>query len=339
MARRNGNQRNAVIDIGKAVNFTGGLEFSGLTYTVVEKKKLEGKWLNEEVDLLHKITGLKGRISFDGMQMSGSLIKRTSAYIMQDNRLFPTITVNETLMFAADFRLGPIKMSEKKQRVEKLIEQLGLSVSGIGDEGTRGVSGGERGRVSIDVNVIHGPPLLFLDEPTSGLDSTSAHSVIEKVHDIARSCRTVILTIHQPSSRIQLLLDHLIILAREYLIDEIQGYDQSELGVEVLAQFARTGMKPPSLPNEEISVSEVDPTPAPPSSRRYRREVQGEQGKTGGRLALPTIANSGSEFDHSVRSPYNNSMSWSASYGEVLHQLRFTPSRQRTDRKTPNSMG
>ncbi|GLU20212.1 hypothetical protein SLE2022_364230 [Rubroshorea leprosula] len=57
MARRNGNQRDAVIDIGKAVNFTCGLEFSGLTYTVVEKKKLEGQWLNEEVDLLHKITG------------------------------------------------------------------------------------------------------------------------------------------------------------------------------------------------------------------------------------------------------------------------------------------
>ncbi|KAJ6906991.1 ABC transporter G family member 17-like [Populus alba x Populus x berolinensis] len=135
----------------------------------------------------------------------------------------------------------------------------------IGDEGTRGVSGGERRRVSIGVDIIHGPSLLFLDEPTSGLDSTSAHSVIEKVHHIARSGSIVILTIHQPSSRIQLLLDHLIILARgqlmyqgspkdvtlhlsrmgrklpkgensiEYLIDGIQEYDQSELGVEALA--------------------------------------------------------------------------------------------------------
>jgi ABC-type multidrug transport system ATPase subunit len=80
------------------------------------------------------------------------------------------------------------------------------------------VSGGERRRVSIGVDIIHGPSLLFLDEPTSGLDSTSANSVIEKVHHIARSGSTVILTIHQPSSRIQLLLDHLIILARGQLM-------------------------------------------------------------------------------------------------------------------------
>ena len=88
----------------------------------------------------------------------------------------------------------------------------------IGDAGSRGVSGGERRRVSIGVDIIHGPSLLFLDEPTSGLDSTSAYSVIEKVRDIARSGSTVILTIHQPSSRIQLLLDHMIVLARGQLM-------------------------------------------------------------------------------------------------------------------------
>lgn len=127
--------------------------------------------------------------------------------------------------------------------------------------------------MSIGVDIIHGPSLLFLDEPTSGLDSTSAHSVIEKVHDIARSGSTVILTIHQPSSRIQLLLDHLIIPGRrqvmfqgspkdvslhlgrmgfkvpkgensiEHLMDVIQEYDLSEHGVEALAVFARTGMQ------------------------------------------------------------------------------------------------
>lgn len=71
---------------------------------------------------------LKGRVSSDGKEVNPSLIKRTSAYIMQEDRLFPMLTVYETLMFAADFRLGSIPGSEKKQRVEKLIEQLGLSV-------------------------------------------------------------------------------------------------------------------------------------------------------------------------------------------------------------------
>lgn len=146
---------------GKPVDFTGGLEFSNLTYTVTKKKKIEGTWLKEEVDLLNKITGdapkgcitavmgpsgagkstlldglagriasgsLKGKVTLDGKETSPSLIKRTSAYIMQEDRLFPMLTVFETLMFAADFRLGLISWSDKKQRVENLIDQLGLTV-------------------------------------------------------------------------------------------------------------------------------------------------------------------------------------------------------------------
>ena len=84
----------------------------------------------------------------------------------------------------------------------------------IGDEGRRGVSGGERRRVSIGIDIIHKPSLLFLDEPTSGLDSTSAYSVVEKVKEIARGGSIVLMTIHQPSYRIQILLDRMTILAR-----------------------------------------------------------------------------------------------------------------------------
>lgn len=165
MARQgNGHRPDTVIEVVKPslTGFTGGLQFTGLTYTVTKKLKIEGKWGNREVDLLHRITGyapkgcvtavmgpsgagkstfldgvagriasgsLGGGVSLDGMEMNPSLIKRTSAYIMQEDRLFPMLTVYETLMFAADFRLGHLSTSEKRQRVEKLIEQLGLSVS------------------------------------------------------------------------------------------------------------------------------------------------------------------------------------------------------------------
>ncbi|WJZ91753.1 hypothetical protein VitviT2T_010798 [Vitis vinifera] len=394
MAYTKGHRRDAVmVSIGKPVSLTGGLEFSNLTYTVKKKEKIEGKWVSQEVDLLHMISGyapkgsitgvmgpsgagkstlldglagrissgsLKGGVSLDGMEISPSLIKRTSAYIMQEDLLFPMLTVYETLMFAADFRLGPLSWMDKKLRVEKLIEQLGLTSSRntyIGDEGARGVSGGERRRVSIGVDIIHGPSLLFLDEPTSGLDSSSAYSVIEKVHDIARAGSTVILTIHQPSSRILLLLDHLIVLAKgqlmfqgspkdvghhlrgmdrkvpkgenpvEYLIDVIQEYNQSEHGVEVLAAFVRTGLKPPPLSEEEVSMSTVPPTPTP-SHHHASPLVEGRR--------LPLQAGSqrsATDFDHSLRSPYNYSRSWSASHSGIVQTLRFTPSRQRTDRK------
>ncbi|XP_027075610.2 ABC transporter G family member STR2-like [Coffea arabica] len=396
-AANNGHRPDIAIEIGKPTHFTGGVEFSSLTYTIIKKKEEDGRWVTKEVDLLHKITGyapkgcitavmgpsgagkstlldglagriasgsLRGRISLDGMDTSPSLIKRTSAYIMQDDRLFPMLTVYETLMFAADFRLGPISRSEKRQRVEQLIEQLGLSTTRntyIGDEGTRGVSGGERRRVSIGVDIIHGPTLLFLDEPTSGLDSTSAHSVIEKVHDIARTGSTVILTIHQPSSRIQLLLDHLIILARgqlmyqgspkdvtlhlgrmgrkvpkgensiEYLIDVIQEYDQSELGVEALAAFTLTGMKPPSLSADGFSTSTVLPSPSPaPRSGQRANEMRDKSGKN---VRLQSGADD--KFDNSVRSPWNTSRSWTQS--GIMQALKFTPTRQHPDHRLPMS--
>ncbi|KAJ0973595.1 hypothetical protein J5N97_015560 [Dioscorea zingiberensis] len=392
-----GEHKDVVVEIGKPSSFTGGMEFSGLTYTVRKKQRLEGKWMSQEVDLLHRITGyapkgcvtavmgpsgagkstfldglagriasgsLKGRVSLDGAEMSPSIIKRTSAYIMQDDRLFPMLTVYETLMFAADFRLGSISTADKKLRVEKLMEQLGLTSSRntfIGDEGTRGVSGGERRRVSIGVDIIHGPSLLFLDEPTSGLDSSSAHSVIERVHHIARSGSTVILTIHQPSHRIQVLLDHLIILARgqlifigapkdvsshlgrmgrkvpkgensiEHLLDVIQEYDQSELGVAALADFCLTGLKPPRISNEDQSISTIPPTPP-----MVHGTSDGEgSGKRGSHVVTSHRVD---EYDHSVRSPWPSSKSpWSGGHSGVMETLRLTPSRLRGDRKSLNN--
>ncbi|XP_073269073.1 ABC transporter G family member STR2-like [Primulina huaijiensis] len=405
MKNANNHRPEMIIDIGKGVNFTGGMEFSNLTYTVIKKQKdINGKWIKREADLLHDITGyapkgcitavmgpsgagkstfldglagriasgsLMGRVSLDGVDVNPSLIKRTSAYIMQDDRLFPMLTVYETLMFAADFRLGSLSRDEKRERVEKLIEQLGLTTSVntyIGDEGTRGISGGERRRVSIGVDIIHGPSLLFLDEPTSGLDSTSAHSVIEKVHDIARSGSTVILTIHQPSSRIQLLLDHLIILARgqlmyqgslkdvtlhlgrmgrkipkgenpiEYFIDVVQEYDQSELGVEVLAEFALTGVKPPLLvDNEDTSVSTVVPTlPLPPTQSTNQQTAEEGGYRSNKRYHLQTVHKNEKDFDHSVKSQSNQSISWS-----INQSMTFTPTRNHADhraltRKSPS---
>lgn len=225
----------------------------------------------------------------------------------------------------------------------------------IGDEGTRGVSGGERRRVSIGVDIIHKPALLFLDEPTSGLDSTSAHSVIERVHDIARDGSTVILTIHQPSNRIQLLLDHLIILARgqlmymgtpqdvgahlgrmgrkvpkgesavEHLLDVIQEYDLSEYGVAALAEFCLMGLKPPRISDEDyFSISNV-----------RQAGAKDEEGFAGG----SGVHRGGNEFDHSLRSPWASARSpWSDSHGgsTIMDALRLTPSSRRRPPHPPN---
>ncbi|XWS66090.1 hypothetical protein CRYUN_Cryun05aG0170500 [Craigia yunnanensis] len=161
---------------------------------------------------------LKGNVTLNSEVLESRMLKVISAYVMQDDLLFPMLTVEETLMFAAEFRLPrTLSKSKKKMRVQALIDQLGLRNAAktvIGDEGHRGVSGGERRRVSIGIDIIHDPIILFLDEPTSGLDSTSAFMVVKVLQRIAQSGSIVIMSVHQPSYRILGLLDRLIFLSR-----------------------------------------------------------------------------------------------------------------------------
>ncbi|MBA0667155.1 hypothetical protein Goklo_000277 [Gossypium klotzschianum] len=160
---------------------------------------------------------LKGNITLNGEVVESRVLKSISAYVMQHDLLFPMLTVEETLMFAAEFRVPrTMSKSKKRTRVQALIDQLGLrnaTETVIGDESHRGVSGGERRRVSIGVDIIHDPIILFLDEPTSGLDSTSAFMIVKALQRIAQSGSIVIMSIHQPSYRILGLLDRLIILS------------------------------------------------------------------------------------------------------------------------------
>ncbi|CAM8937010.1 unnamed protein product [Rhodiola kirilowii] len=304
-----------------------GLEFNNLSYSVMKKQKKDGVWITKEAYLLNDISGqavrgevmaimgpsgagkstfldalagriaqgsLQGSVRIDGKPVTTSYMKMISSYVMQDDQLFPMLTVFETFMFAAEVRLPPsISRSEKKKRVYELLEQLGLQSAThtyIGDEGRRGVSGGERRRVSIGIDIIHKPSLLFLDEPTSGLDSSSAFSVVEKVKEIARGNSIVLMTIHQPSFRIQQLLDRITILARgrliylgspmalsahltgfgrpvpegenglEYLLDVIKEYDESTVGLEPMVVYQRDDVKP--TPEEKTPMRKIK-TPRP----------------------------------------------------------------------------
>ncbi|MCL7024405.1 hypothetical protein MKW94_019914 [Papaver nudicaule] len=160
---------------------------------------------------------LKGSVTMNGENVESAVLKRISAYTMQDDLLYPMLTVEETLMFSAEFRL-PRTLSKPKKlaRVQAVIDELGLRDAAktiVGDEGQRGISGGERRRVSIGVDIIHDPILLFLDEPTSGLDSSCAFMVAKVLQRIARSGRIVVMAVHQPSSRVVGLFDKLIFLS------------------------------------------------------------------------------------------------------------------------------
>lgn len=112
----------------------------------------------------------------------------------------------------------------------------------IGGPLVKGVSGGERKRTSIGVELITDPNLIFLDEPTTGLDSFTATSVMETLKDLAKSGRTIIQTIHQPNSDIFEMFDRLMLLARGKII----YFNEARLAVDY---FTKINYKCPELSN------------------------------------------------------------------------------------------
>lgn len=140
-------------------------------------------------------------------------------YIAQikDDRLYPHLTVHETLMMSAHFFMtDDVPQQEKEELVTNVINELGLSKTRdtiIGDEKVRGVSGGERKRANIAVQLISDPAVLFLDEPTSGLDSFQAQAVMDAMKTMALNNRLVVSVIHQPRSSIFSSFDKLLLLS------------------------------------------------------------------------------------------------------------------------------
>lgn len=109
-----------------------------------------------------------------------------------------------------------LRRSEKKARVNGVISALGLDKCQhtlVGGPTRRGVSGGERKRVSVGHELLINPSVIILDEPTSGLDSTTAMSLILTLRTLARDGRSIITTIHQPSSRLFHQLDRLMLMS------------------------------------------------------------------------------------------------------------------------------
>ncbi|KAM8947213.1 ATP-binding cassette sub-family G member 8 [Pelodytes ibericus] len=158
-----------------------------------------------------------GQILINGRLTSKQLVKKCVAHVRQDDQLLPHLTVKETLSFIAKLRL-PKSYSEQQRnkRVEDVIAELRLrqcANTKVGNEYTRGVSGGERRRVSIGVQLLWNPGILILDEPTSGLDSFTAHNLVITLSRLARGNRLVILSIHQPRSDIFQLFDLVLLLS------------------------------------------------------------------------------------------------------------------------------
>lgn len=159
--------------------------------------------------------GLSGEVLIDGAPQPPNF-KCLSGYVVQDDVVMGTLTVRENFSFSAALRLpSTVTQEEKDQKVNKLIQELGLTRvadSRVGTQLIRGISGGERKRTNIGMELIIDPPVLFLDEPTTGLDASTANSVLLLLKRMANNGRTIILSIHQPRYSIYRLFDSLTLL-------------------------------------------------------------------------------------------------------------------------------
>ncbi|XP_020389530.1 broad substrate specificity ATP-binding cassette transporter ABCG2 isoform X1 [Rhincodon typus] len=166
-------------------------------------------------------SGLKGQVLIDGAPQPPNF-KCISGYVVQDDVVMGTLTVRENLQFSAALRLPKsICNAEKNNRIDQVINELGLmkvADSKVGTPFTRGVSGGERKRTNIGMELIIDPSVLFLDEPTTGLDAGTALTVLLLLQRMSRKGKTIIFSIHQPRYSIFKLFGSLTLLANGRLV-------------------------------------------------------------------------------------------------------------------------
>lgn len=159
---------------------------------------------------------ITGRVNVQGNDINPVTWRQNIAYVMQDDALMATATPREAFEFSAKLRLPPDTPKEQIDNIVKdLLDDLGLNDCSdvlIGGALIKGISGGQKKRVSVGIELITNPALLFLDEPTSGLDSYNAYKLVDLLKIVASSNTVVLCTIHQPSSEVFFLFDRIIFM-------------------------------------------------------------------------------------------------------------------------------
>ncbi|KAG7016298.1 putative white-brown complex-like protein 30, partial [Cucurbita argyrosperma subsp. argyrosperma] len=170
--------------------------------------------------LAGKAIGCKttGSILINGRNESILSYKRIMGFVPQDDIVHGNLTVEENLWFSANCRLSvELSKADKVLIVERVIEFLGLQTvrnSLVGTVEKRGISGGQRKRVNVGLEMVIEPSILLLDEPTSGLDSSSSQLLLRALRREALEGVTISMVVHQPSYTLYKMFDDLVLLAK-----------------------------------------------------------------------------------------------------------------------------
>jgi ABC-type multidrug transport system ATPase subunit len=153
-----------------------------------------------------------GSIKINGSSNNYKAISNESAYIMQDQNLHPLLSVSESMNFAIKFKTGKQMSSfQQKEKIYSILKQLTLNESQ--ETYVMDLSGGQQKRLSIAIELVSDPKVLFLDEPTTGLDSMSATQCVMLMKKLVDEGKTIICTIHTPSALLFDMFDQLYVLA------------------------------------------------------------------------------------------------------------------------------
>ncbi|KAI3837327.1 hypothetical protein MKW92_020572 [Papaver armeniacum] len=159
---------------------------------------------------------IEGTITISGYPKNQTTFARVSGYCEQNDIHSPHVTVYESLLYSAWLRLSAdVKKETRKMFVDEvmdLVELHPLSNSLVGMPGVDGLSTEQRKRLTIAVELVANPSIIFMDEPTSGLDARAAAIVMRTVRNTVDTGRTVVCTIHQPSIDIFEAFDELLLL-------------------------------------------------------------------------------------------------------------------------------
>jgi len=186
---------------------------------------------------------VQGKVLVNGAPLRDA--EYSYGFVRQESLFFSHLTVRETIELAAKMQLSGLKPSECHQAAEFLMTQMGLTKCAdtiVGNEKSRGISGGEKKRLNIACELISAPSLVFADEPTTGLDSFQAEKVMESLKKLTEQGHTVVCTIHQPRSSIFSMMDDLVLLTEGEVV-------YSGPADQALQHFSTLGYPCPELTN------------------------------------------------------------------------------------------
>jgi ABC-type multidrug transport system ATPase subunit len=172
--------------------------------------------------LAHRTSAMKGttsgKVMINGQVINQAALRRVSSYVEQEDAMIGILTVYETISFAARLSLThTLSKQDRIARVDNLVEGFGLERQKgtiVGTPLRKGISGGQKRRLSVASQLVTSPRILFLDEPTSGLDSAASYEVMKYIRLVAKQHRLIVLaSIHQPSTTTFQLFDQLMLLS------------------------------------------------------------------------------------------------------------------------------